>query len=77
MKTINDYNKPPAEKVKILFIVRGLPGSGKSTIAKQLSYNHFEADQYFERDGEYNFIPSEIGNAHQWCRHQVRNAMLN
>ena len=61
--------------MKLFYIVRGLPGSGKSTLAKQLTSYVFEADQYFERTGEYNFIPSEIGKAHQWCKQQVENAM--
>jgi predicted kinase len=29
-----------------LYIVRGLPGSGKSTFAKTLQIPHFESDQY-------------------------------
>ena len=61
--------------MKLFYIVRGIPGSGKSTLAKQLTSYVFEADQYFERTGEYNFIPSEIGKAHQWCKQQVENAM--
>jgi adenylate kinase family enzyme len=32
---------------KILYIVRGIPGSGKSTFAKTLGGIHIEADQYF------------------------------
>ena len=27
-----------------MYIIRGLPGSAKSTIAKQLGFNHYEAD---------------------------------
>jgi predicted kinase len=36
--------------MKQLFLLRGLPGSGKSTIAKSLvnkDYCHKEADMYF------------------------------
>jgi adenylate kinase family enzyme len=34
---------------KNLYIVRGLPGSGKSTFARSIAkpYQIFEADQYF------------------------------
>lgn len=39
-----------------LVLIRGLPGSGKSTMAKvlaQVGYEHYEADMFFERDGVY------------------------
>lgn len=61
---------------KVLFIVRGLPGSGKTTLAKQLTANVFEADHYFyDNDGNYNFIPSEIKEAHKECQEFVGHAM--
>ena len=61
---------------KVLFIVRGLPSSGKSTFAKQLTANVFEADHYFyDNDGNYNFVPSEIKDAHKECQDFVRIAM--
>ena len=61
---------------KVLYIVRGLPGSGKSTLAKQLTANVFEADHYFyDNDGNYNFIPSEIKEAHKECQQFVGFAM--
>ena len=41
-----------------LYLVRGVPGSGKSTFAKQLGGTHFETDTYFMVDGEYKFDPS-------------------
>ena len=61
---------------KILYIVRGIPGSGKTTFAKQLTSNVFEADHYFyDNDGNYNFIASEIKEAHKECQQFVGYAM--
>lgn len=61
---------------KILYIVRGIPGSGKTTFAKTLGGVHFEADQYFMVDGEYKFDVAKLKEAHKWCQGQVSNAML-
>jgi predicted kinase len=61
---------------KILYICRGIPGSGKSTFAKQLTSNVFEADHYFiDNEGNYNFDPSKIKDAHKDCQDNVRYAM--
>ena len=60
---------------KNLILLRGLPGSGKSTLAKLLvdkDYCHKEADMFFvDRDGNYNFDPSKIKDAHHWCQKEV------
>jgi predicted kinase len=58
-------------------LIRGLPGSGKSTVAKLFDKAlHFEADMYFlDADGNYHFDVSKIKNAHNWCRHSVMDAM--
>jgi predicted kinase len=62
--------------MKTLYIVRGVPGSGKSTFAQQLTLNNWEADMYFiSEDGEYKFNIDEIKNAHQWCRDMIEDAM--
>jgi len=59
-----------------LVIVRGLPGSGKSTYSKALGFkNHFEADMFFEKDGNYKFNPALIKDAHEWCQSQTRAAL--
>jgi len=64
---------------KILYIVRGIPGSGKSTFAKTLvtkDYCHKEADMFFiDRDGNYNFNPSQIKDAHKWCQEEMNFLM--
>lgn len=62
--------------MKTLYIVRGLPGSGKSTYAKSLGIPHFEADMYFSLDGEYKFRPWRLKQAHEWCIDQVIDTLL-
>jgi predicted kinase len=61
---------------KNLYLVRGIPGSGKSTFARQLGCTHFETDTFFMVDGEYKFDPSKLKQAHSWCQNEVHNAMI-
>lgn len=65
-----------------LYLVRGLPGSGKSTFAKQLAGRdkaHIEADMYFEGPNGYKFDASLLGEAHRQCQNRaelyIRNGM--
>jgi predicted kinase len=63
---------------KILYIVRGIPGSGKSTFAKTLGGQHYEADMFFiDGNGEYKFDGSKIKLAHNWCMIQTQKAMVD
>jgi hypothetical protein len=66
------YAEPPH-----LILVRGLPGSGKSTYARlmTLDYSHFEADQFFMLDGEYQYNSRRVLEAHNWCRRRTREAL--
>lgn len=56
-------------------LVRGIPGSGKSTIAKKLALSpntlHIETDMYFTKNGEYCFDGSKLDDAHIWCKKMV------
>lgn len=63
-----------------LIIIRGLPGSGKSTLAKilvKLGYRHFEADMYHYKNGKYDWQPTNLSDAHNWCQQSVRIALEN
>jgi predicted kinase len=63
--------------MKTLYIVRGVPGSGKSTFTQSLDCPVFEADQYFidSETGEYKFDGSKIKLAHNWCKLRVEQSM--
>ncbi len=60
-----------------LILIRGLPGSAKSTLAKSLIRDndngvHFEADMYFQNtEGEYIFDQTKLHQAHMWCQEQT------
>lgn len=55
-----------------LLLVRGLPGSGKSTYARSLAgWVHIEADMYFMRDGRYVFDAKRLPAAHRWCQEEA------
>lgn len=63
-----------------LVIVRGIPGAGKSTKAREIIDNmcgykvaHLEADMFFTKEtGEYNFDAESISRAHNWCLDTVK-----
>lgn len=55
-----------------LVLVRGLPGSGKSTIAKAMAgFVHLEADMFHVVDGEYKFDKNNQRKAHEWCQRET------
>lgn len=66
--------------MKTLLLVRGLPGSGKTTLATELAgkdFPVFEADQYFSKDGKYNFDMKKLSFAHGDCQKRTEEAMKN
>ena len=68
--------------INTLYLIRGLPGSGKSTYAKNLLNSItsptilLEADMYHYINNIYNFDPSRLADAHDWCRTNT-NIFLN
>lgn len=71
-------------KANTLFVMRGAPGSGKSTVAwaikslyesKCCSVVYCSADNYFiQDDGQYMHDVSKLSEAHAWCREKTEKA---
>ena len=61
---------------KSLFILRGLPGSGKNSLAEALDIKAVCcADDYFMRGGKYMWTADGLGAAHSWCQRKCRRFM--
>lgn len=63
-----------------LILLRGLPGSGKSTFAKFLEYDdfvHIETDMYFEYQNNNKFDPALLKDAHAWCQSNTERLLKN
>lgn len=66
---------------KEIILVRGLPGAGKTTYARQIRSEmpeatmHVEADMWFETSTGYEFERTNLTIAHQWCVAQTENAV--
>jgi len=71
------------EKQGDLILLRGVPGSGKTTLAnvilQQPNNNPQEilsADDFFEdENGEYNFDPTKLKEAHNYCQFRCSERM--
>lgn len=64
-----------------MVLVRGLPGSGKTTYAKEnfvkVGFKHFETDMFFTKDGVFRYEPGKTKQATEWCHRAVRDAVKN
>lgn len=61
-----------------LYLIRGIPGSGKSTFANEC-LNAFivcEADMWFDKFNSGEFAASRLKEAHAWCLQQAKDGLV-
>lgn len=68
-------------KQKVLYLITGPSGAGKTTRAKELIRqkgikHHYEADMLMlDRNGDYAFNPKKLRECHTWCQKATERAM--
>lgn len=60
---------------KDLIIVRGIPGSGKTTFAKLITNAICCTDDYFMHNGNYIWDSNKLNIAHNWCQRKCKRFM--
>ncbi|XP_015453053.1 NEDD4-binding protein 2 isoform X3 [Pteropus alecto] len=63
----------------VLILLRGLPGSGKSFLARTLQEDNpsgviLSTDDYFYINGQYQFDVKYLGEAHEWNQNRAKEA---
>ncbi|NWS92176.1 N4BP2 protein, partial [Toxostoma redivivum] len=63
----------------VLVLLRGVPGSGKSYLARNLLEDNpggiiLSTDDYFYKHGQYHYDPDCLGEAHDWNRKRAKEA---
>ncbi|NXO60813.1 N4BP2 protein, partial [Aramus guarauna] len=64
---------------EVLVLLRGVPGSGKSYLARTLLEDNpggiiLSTDDYFYKHGQYHYDPDCLGEAHDWNRKRAKEA---
>ncbi|XP_072784195.1 NEDD4-binding protein 2 isoform X2 [Taeniopygia guttata] len=64
---------------QVLVLLRGVPGSGKSYLARNLLKDNpggiiLSTDDYFYKHGQYHYDPGCLGEAHDWNRKRAKEA---
>ncbi|XP_064509050.1 NEDD4-binding protein 2 isoform X1 [Pseudopipra pipra] len=64
---------------QVLVLLRGVPGSGKSYLARNILEDNpggiiLSTDDYFNKHGQYHYDPNCLGEAHDWNRKRAKEA---
>ncbi len=72
MKKSKEYT----DFTKVLYLIRGVSGSGKSHLAWQITPCEVSADDYFyDVSGEYKFRAEKLPEAHAYCQNETETYM--
>ncbi|XP_056121037.1 NEDD4-binding protein 2 isoform X2 [Rhinichthys klamathensis goyatoka] len=76
--TLPTWNRLKLEG-QVLVLLRGAPGSGKTTLANAMVTQNpggvvLSTDEYFIQNGQYQFEPNLLGEAHEWNHQRAKDA---
>jgi len=78
--TLNESSSDAPEK-KTLVLMRGVSGSGKTTVAARIAKERggvvFSTDDFFDKDGQYEFDPRMLPQNHAKNQSSAEEAMRN
>ncbi len=72
---VNKKKRIRIKKKKDLILMKGLPGSGKSTKARELGGLILSTDDYWMKSGKYEFDMSKVCEGHLWNQKRCDDAM--
>ena len=65
-------NKEYSEFTRVLYLIRGVSGSGKSHLAWKITPCEVSADNYFyDASGKYKFMSGKLYEAHKFCQNET------
>lgn len=63
-------------KYKCLYLIRGIPGSGKTTLAQYITCHNASADDHMrDEEGRYKYDRTRLQEVHQKCQEDVEEMM--
>ncbi|CAL4228676.1 unnamed protein product, partial [Meganyctiphanes norvegica] len=75
----DEVKEKTSSGVKMLIILRGLPGSGKSTLGRELLGRNgviLSTDDFFcDKQGIYHYDPTRITEAHTWNKRRAQKRL--
>jgi predicted kinase len=76
---LSELTSNGGENMSKMILIRGLPGSGKSTLAREIAEKEsaviLSTDDFWMKDGKYQFDVTRLTEAHEWNQQRAQDAL--